>query len=151
MFENINAAYLQVITLLSFGISVVAAVLAIDMYRLLRTGEFGHSWRILIIASVMFALTLALRLAEHFQWRDLQRVQLSRYGELMFALSLAYAFYLQRRAFSSPKDHREEVAPPRSATTSGQRDLEDLEDLAKYYAEGGSNAPQSPDHRAFNR
>lgn len=67
MLENINAASVQLLTLISFAISVGAAVLAIDTYRLLRTGEVGHSWRILIIASVLFAFTFSLALGREFR------------------------------------------------------------------------------------
>ena len=95
-----SGTYVGVGAFLAFGISVIAAVVAIDMYKLLRTGEFGASWRILIIASVIFALVQALRLAELFNWGGLQRQQLSEVADLLFVLSLAYAFYLQRRAFT---------------------------------------------------
>ena len=139
MLENINAAYVQLLTLLSFSISVVAAVLAIDMYRLLRTVEVGHSWRILCIASVLFAFTLALRMAEHFQWGGLHVHQLSRFSETMFVFALAYAFYLQRRAFSHPKEIREEAETSTTTPAAGDPEMEELDDLAKYYAEGNGN------------
>jgi hypothetical protein len=90
-----------VLAFFSFAGSVVAAVLAIDMYALSRTGEFGPTWRVLIIAAVMFALVQALRMVTFFDWAALERYGLSQIVELMFALCLAYAFYLQRRAFSS--------------------------------------------------
>ena len=138
MLDNINAAYLQLLTLISFSVSVVAAVLAIDMYRLLRTAEVGYSWRILCIASVLFAFTLALRLAEHFQWGGLHVYELSRISETMFVFALAYAFYLQRRAFSHPKELREEAEPQIKIPSADDRDMEELDDLAKYYAEGGA-------------
>jgi hypothetical protein len=59
-----SGAYLGLLSFLSFGFSVIAAVLAIDMYTLLRTGEMGKTWRVLIIASVMFALAQVIRMAE---------------------------------------------------------------------------------------
>lgn len=90
-----------VLAFLSFAASVVAAVMAIDMFALSRTGEFGPAWRVLIIATVMFALVQALRIASFFDWSALQRYGLSQIVELMFALSLAYAIFLQRHAFSS--------------------------------------------------
>ncbi len=141
MLENINAASVQLLTLISFAISVGAAVLAIDTYRLLRTGEVGHSWRILIIASVLFAFTLALRLAENFDWNGFGHLHLSRVGELLFVSALAYAFYMQRRAFTQAKNDDEEkpVVPP--SRSMRDRDSEDADDLGRYYAEGG--APRS--------
>ena len=97
-----------VLAFLSFAASVIAAVLAIDMFKLSRTGEFGPAWRVLIIASVMFALVQALRIAAFFDWSALQRYGLSQIAELMFALALAYAIYLQRHAFSSRSELRRE-------------------------------------------
>jgi len=138
MLENINAASIQLLTLLSFSVSVIAAVLAIDMYRLLRTAEVGYSWRILCIASVLFAFTLALRLAEHFQWGGLHHYELSRFSETIFVFALAYAFYLQRRAFSHSKGVREGGEQPIKPPPASDRDMEELDDLAKYYAEGGN-------------
>lgn len=143
MLDNINAAYVQLLTLLSFSISVVAAVLAIDMYRLLRTAAIGHSWRILCIASVLFAFTLALRMAEYFGWGELNIFELSRFSEAMFVFALAYAFYLQRKTFSL-KDHRKEpTVPLKVEKPLPDGNMDDLNDLAKFYAEGENEAPQS--------
>ncbi len=138
MLENINAASVQLLTLISFAISVVAAVLAIDTYRLLRTGEVGNVWRILIVASVLFAFTLALRLAENFDWNGFRSLHLSRVGELLFVFALAYSFYLQRRAFTQAKIAEEEKPAASSQVRhSKERENEDADDLGRYYAEGG--------------
>jgi hypothetical protein len=94
------------LSFLSFAFSVVAAVLAIDMYALLRTGQFGKTWRVLIIASVMFALMQALRMGELLNLEALNRYHLSQIVELMFVMSLAYAFYLQRSVFTGMKKER---------------------------------------------
>ncbi len=99
MIAGDNGTYLGLLSFLSFGLSVIAAVLAIDMYTLLRTGEFGKSWRVMIIASVMFALVQALRMAEHLEWKFAD-YGLSQIAELMFVMALAYAFFLQRRTFT---------------------------------------------------
>lgn len=88
------------LSFLSFAFSIIAAVLAIDMYRLLRTGEYGKTWRVLIITSVMFALLQALRLAAFFNVRALDVENLSQIVELVFVISLAYTFYLQRQTFT---------------------------------------------------
>ena len=142
MLDNINAASVQLLTLLTFAASVIAAVLAIDTYRLLRTGEVGNVWRILIVASVLFTFTLALRLAENFDWNGLAHLHLSRVGELIFVSALAYSFYLQRRAFTHARDLRETEEKP-SVPISPQplresRDDEESDDLGRYYAEGGA-------------
>ena len=120
-----SGASMGVISFLAFAISVIAAVVAIDMYKLLRTGQFGSSWRILIIASVIFCLVQALRLAELFEWGGLHLSHLSEIADLIFVMALAYAFYLQRRAFSQARANtemaedsaaEEDDALPRGAT-----------------------------------
>lgn len=88
------------ITFFTFAFSVIAAVLAIDMYALLRTGEFGRTWRILITASVMFALAQAMHLAAWFDWQAVRQYHLADIAQLAFVLMLAFAFYSQRQAFS---------------------------------------------------
>lgn len=142
MLENINAASVQLMTLVSFALSVVAAVLAIDTYRLLRTGEIGNVWRILIVASVLFTFTLALRMAENFNWSGFASLHLSRVSELLFVFALAYSFYLQRRAFTLAKTAKEaekqtNVSRPQRPLRES-RDEEDTDDLGRYYAEGGT-------------
>ena len=121
-----------VLAFFSFACSVVAAVLAIDMYALLRTGESGSTWRVLIIAAVMFALTQALRMATFFDWAALERYGLSQIAELMFALSMMYAFFLQRRAFTSQSKLREketEVEPsPLEELMPGAEEAELIEE-----------------------
>ncbi|MBV9468771.1 MAG: hypothetical protein JO316_00885 [Abitibacteriaceae bacterium] len=95
-----SGSSIGLLSFLSFSFSIIAAVLAIDMYRLLRTGEYGKTWRLLIITSVMFALLQALRLAEFFNITALDINRLSQIVELVFVMSLAYTFYLQRRVFT---------------------------------------------------
>lgn len=114
-----NGSYTGFLTLGAFALSVIAAVMAIDMFRLLRTGQTGRSWRVLIIASVIFALMQALRLGEYFDWKTLNKYALSQIVELIFALALAYAFYLQRKAFSAaphlrPKEEHSYDEEPQS-------------------------------------
>jgi hypothetical protein len=56
----------------------------------------------------MFALVQALRMAEFLDWGNFNKYGLSQIAELMFALSLAYAFYLQRKAFHNAFSLRRE-------------------------------------------
>ena len=88
------------LALAAWVFSVVAAVMAIDMYALLRTGEFGRSWRVIIIASVILTFTLAVRLGEIVDFRGMAKQGLSQIGALMFVMALAYAIYLQRQVFA---------------------------------------------------
>ena len=94
-----NQGYVGVLSFCSFLFSVIAAVLAIDLYALMRTGRSGSAWRVLVIASVIFALMHVLRLAELLRFGAFPIANLSEIVELMFVISLAYAFYLQRKAF----------------------------------------------------
>lgn len=97
------SSYTIVSTLFCFGLSVVAAALAINLYSLLRTGQFGASWRVLIIASVLFALMQAIKLAEITGVPYATAMDLSSIVELVFVLALAYAFWLQRQVFSEAR------------------------------------------------
>lgn len=106
-----GGGYVGLLSFCSFIFSVIAAVLAIDLYALLRTGRAGATWRVLIIASVMFALMHALRLAELLNFGVFPLAHLSEIVELMFVMALAYAFYLQRKVFG-PRDHAD---APRAA------------------------------------
>ncbi|RYX84863.1 hypothetical protein EON83_07935 [bacterium] len=82
----------------SFALSVGAAALAIRLYSLLRTGQMGASWRVLIIASVLFALLQATRLAEVVS-PSVHALRFSSFVEVVFILALAYAFWLQKQVF----------------------------------------------------
>ncbi len=97
---NATHSYVGITAMLSFVLSVAVAGLAINLYSLLRTGRIGASWRVLIIASVMFALLQALRLAEMVDMTVAAQLHLSSFVELAFVLTLLYAFYLQRRVFT---------------------------------------------------
>ncbi len=89
---------LAVTTLLSFVLSVIAAALAINLYSLLRTGRMGASWRVLIIASVLFALLQAVKLVESVS-PTADAMHVSSVIEVVFVLALAYSFWLQRQVF----------------------------------------------------
>lgn len=92
---------LGLLSFLSFALSIIAAVMAIDMYKLLRTGEFGKTWRLLIIATVMFALLQVLRLARILDFTAINAANLAQVVELCFVITLAYAFYSQRKVFTA--------------------------------------------------
>lgn len=106
---NDTSSPLGLLSFLTFGISVIAAVMAIDMYKLLRTGDFGKTWRLLIIACVMFALLQALKLAELLNFRAMAQFQLSEIVELCFVLALAFAIYQQRSLFSRQPKARHDL------------------------------------------
>ena len=83
----------------AFALGVFAAALAIHLYPLLRVGRSGASWRVLIIAAVLFALAQALRFCEIIGVPYARAMQLSSIIELVFGIALAYAFFLQRQVF----------------------------------------------------
>ena len=93
------ASYDVVCALFSFFTSIGAAVLAINLYPQLRVGRTGASWRVLIIAAVLFALMQALRFCEILGVPYINSLQLSSIIEMIFGLALAYAFFLQRQVF----------------------------------------------------
>lgn len=96
---NPASPFVCITALFSFVLSAGAAALAINLYALLRTGRVGASWRVLIIASVMFALSQAVRLAEVLNVPMAAELHLSSLIELAFSITLLYAFYLQRHVF----------------------------------------------------
>ena len=114
-----GGGYVGLLSFFSFIISVIAAVLAIDLYALLRTGRSGSTWRVLIIASVMFALMQALRLAALLNFTGLGLTRLSEIVELMFVMALAYAFYLQRQVFG-PRE-QPGLATPRATPANTEK------------------------------
>lgn len=90
---------IAVAAFLSFALSVGAAAFAINLYSLLRTGRLGASWRVLIIASVLFALLQAIKLLESVS-PTANEMHISSVVEVVFVLALAYAFWLQRQVFA---------------------------------------------------
>jgi len=100
---NALSSYAVISTLFCFLLSVGAAAIAINLYSLLRTGQIGASWRVLIIASVLFSLGQAVRLAEVSGVPYAQEMRLSAVVDLIFVLALAYAFFLQRQVFSEAR------------------------------------------------
>lgn len=92
-------SYDVVSALFSFLTSIGAAVLAINLYPQLRVGRNGESWRVLIIAAVLFALMQALHFCEIIGVPYMSALQLSSIVQMVFGLALAYAFFLQRQVF----------------------------------------------------
>jgi hypothetical protein len=101
--EPLVPSYAVVSTFLCFLLSVGAASLAINLYKLLRTGKTGASWRVLITASVLFSLIQAVKLAEVCGVPYAATMHLSSIIELVFVLALAYAFFLQRQVFTDAR------------------------------------------------
>jgi hypothetical protein len=106
-----TGGYVGLLSFFSFAFSVIAAVLAIDLYALLRTGRSGSTWRVLITASVIFALMHALRLAQALDFDLPLLTNLSEIVELVFVMALAYAFYLQRKVFKAHGPRESGLAP----------------------------------------
>lgn len=139
-------APLGLISFLTFGFSIIAAVLAIDMYKLLRTGEFGKTWRLLIIATVMLALLQVLRMAEIVtQFEVLSH--LSQIVELCFVMALAFAFYHQRRVFAE-KRHGKETGSPLEEEAFLDELSEDEGAETEYFAKSDDELSQSKHHLA---
>ena len=92
-------SYDVVSALFSFFTSVGAAILALNLYPLLRVGRTGASWRVLIIAAALFALVQALHFCEVIGVPYVSALRLSSIVQMVFGLSLAYAFFLQRQVF----------------------------------------------------
>jgi hypothetical protein len=99
-----STGYIGILNFLTFGISIIGAVLAIDMYSLLRVGESGRTWRILVISSVLFVLMQVLRMTEiilHLEIAD----KLGQITALIFAMAFTYAFFRQRAIYNCKSEH----------------------------------------------
>jgi hypothetical protein len=106
---NTPATYFGILNFLTFVLSIIGAVLAIDMYGLMRVGQSGRTWRILVIASVLFVLLQVLRMIETFLHLEIAN-ELSQIATLIFAIAFAYAFYRQRAVYAC-KSKRENDEP----------------------------------------
>ena len=126
---------LGLLSFLTFAFSVIAAVLAIDMYKLLRTGDFGKTWRLLIIASVIFVLLQVVRLAAVLDLRARQAGELAQVVELCFVMALAFAFYQQGRVFTREKNNglaeHDGTEHDESEYSLAARGYDEAEDAAK--------------------
>jgi hypothetical protein len=143
--------YIGLLPFFSFAISVIAAVVAIDMFRLLRTGQTGKSWRVLSIAAVIYALMQALRMAEFLHWKTFSTAGLSQIAELMFVLALAYSFYLQRKLFSEMSARRGEFERRRESDAAIEEpgDAQEPDALETDWSQfGGLYQPQGSDEAA---
>lgn len=116
---NAPLSYPIISTLFCFLLSVGASVIAVNLYSLLRTGQIGASWRVLIIASVLFSLVQAVKLAEVCGVPFAQQMRLSSVVELIFVLALAYAFYLQRQVFAEAHHAPREADEAREEVEEG--------------------------------
>lgn len=100
--------YMNVIEIFTFAFSIFAAVLAIDMYALLRTGQFGRTWRILIVASVVFVMLQVMQMSDGLLDPVIAH-RLSQVTQLMFVIALTYAFYRQRQVYSFKLKHERDA------------------------------------------
>lgn len=135
---NETSSFVGITALLSFMLSVGAAVLAINLYALLRTGRVGASWRVLIIASVMFALLQAVKLAEMMDVSVAAQLHLSSVVELAFAVTLLYAFFLQREVFTSER-------------RGAQEEEEEEEDLVEELVDGNTKPAANTSISSYHR
>ena len=105
--DSTPTTFIGILNFLTFGISIIAAVLAIDMYSLLRVGQSGRTWRILIVASVVFVLLQVLQLMEVLLRMEIAN-ELSQIVALIFAMAFAYAFYRERANYTckSKQEHQ---------------------------------------------
>ncbi len=93
-------------SVVSFVITVVAALWAVELYRLLRAGEGGKAWRVLVFATVAFAVHELYTIGRGLGICEFGGI--AEITELFFVILLAYAIYTQRQSFFYPQSHRGE-------------------------------------------
>lgn len=140
MYKVSIPALTAIASFLSFIIVLFAAVWAVELYRLLKTGEIGKTWRVLIVATLVFAVHEILAMAETFGY--IERTLATDLTDLVFVFLLAYACYLQRRAFFTPHLYRHDRSSRKRAFPSrydrlrddmglGEADVVDEEEYAQ--------------------
>ncbi len=137
---------LGLLTFLSFGFSIIAAVLAIDMYKLLRSGGFGRTWRLLITASVILVLLQVLRMAEVLNFNPIIEERLAQIVELCFVITLAFAFYNQRNVFTRARRRvavENDDDPEVNENDDWELDVVDEDKLLEYVEEPVTSNMQS--------
>lgn len=90
--------------LLTFFAAIFATVWAIELYSLLKTGEVGKTWRVIVVATILFAVSEVFKFGELLGY--LPQHHVNDYLELPFIIILATACYMQRKAFFMPKHYR---------------------------------------------
>ena len=112
---------------LSFMVAIFAAVVALQLYALLKTGEIGRTWRVLILGAGIFALHTLIGIGHYFDYFDDHGTY--ELSQLLCIIVLAYAFWLQRSAFCRPRVHREEIPENQQAFPSRFERLQFRSDL----------------------
>ena len=125
-------SYDVVSALFSFLTSIGAAVLAINLYPLLRVGRNGESWRVLIIAAVLFALMQVLHFCEIIGVPYMSALRLSSIIQMVFGLALAYAFFLQRQVFIEAQ-HEARTQKRRKSDRSAEPENEEERPVVSAY------------------
>ncbi len=89
------------VALVAFVFSLLAAIWALELYQLLRTGAIGKSWRVFIVAALVFMVHEVTHMVRIFgAFDDLGMYEATK---LIFVALMAYGFYAQRRVFFSPQ------------------------------------------------
>lgn len=113
---------LLIVQALTFFAAIFATIWAIELYSLLKTGEVGKTWRVVVIATLLFAVSEILKFGETFQY--LLPLNLHEYLDLPFILLLAIACYMQRKAFFMPQHFRRSLVS-RVTSRNGNKDPAD--------------------------
>ncbi|MBI3920181.1 MAG: hypothetical protein HY318_02090 [Armatimonadetes bacterium] len=113
---------LLIVQALTFIAAIFATIWAIELYSLLKTGEVGKTWRVVVIATLLFAVSEIEKFGETYQY--LPTLNLHEYLDLPFILLLAIACYMQRKAFFMPQHFRRSLVS-RVTSRNGNEDRAD--------------------------
>lgn len=104
-----------IVQALTFFVAIFATVWAVELHNLLKTGEVGKTWRVVTIATILFAVIEVIKFAELFQYFPVLHIH--EYLELPFIFLLAIACYMQRKAFYMPQHFRKFLISRRNGSS----------------------------------
>ncbi len=114
-----------IVQVFTFFVAIFATVWAVELHNLLKTGEVGKTWRVVTIATVLFAVIEIIKFAEMFEY--FPDLHLHEYLELPFIFLLAIACYMQRKAFYTPQHFRKYLISRRNGSGRPQGTNDDLD------------------------
>ncbi|NUQ02103.1 MAG: hypothetical protein HUU35_19830 [Armatimonadetes bacterium] len=112
----------------TFFVAIFAALVSLQLYNLIRTGELAQTWRSFIIGALVFAVWALTNFANTF-FGDLfteggRLLLVMDLLQMVFVLLLAHGLWRQRQLFYQPGRYR----PPQPGPDGVEVDHDDSEE-----------------------
>lgn len=99
--------------LVNFVVALFAALVALQLYSLLRTGSVGRTWKILIVGAVILVVHAVAAFMIHCFPEGVGTMpfaqSVSEVLKTAFVFTLAWGLWMQRQAFYAPWRYRDEI------------------------------------------